>query len=201
MKKVQIKSLFFGFLLGAIFTVIIVNYPNENKDLDSYALSQIESTTINNSKVYFYNKEIPLKNPLVSIKKADSKDSLLYIPMNEILEYMQFNVDIDHKENKISLTMNHHNNYQNMNNYNNYHNNHNTNNYCNNTYYKSIPSDISTEDADSQALDIMNNTGNWGYIEPLIPFMSKDGLQKTIDVYNSKHPDPSQHKILSDYKK
>lgn len=53
--------------------------------------------------------------------------------------------------------------------------------------------------ADATALDIMQRTGNWGYIETYFPTMSRQGIDAVVNCYNSKHPNPDEHKKASDY--
>lgn len=54
-------------------------------------------------------------------------------------------------------------------------------------------------DVDSQALDMMQRTGNWGYIEVYLPQMTNAGIDAVVNSYNSKHPNSSEHKKASDY--
>lgn len=53
--------------------------------------------------------------------------------------------------------------------------------------------------ADAQALDIMQRTGNWGYIEPYLPQMTNSGIDAVVNCYNSKHMNKNEHKKASDY--
>ena len=54
-------------------------------------------------------------------------------------------------------------------------------------------------DIDNKAIDIIQKTGNWTYIEPYLPYMSNEGIKNVVDIYNSKHMDVSEHKNASDY--
>ncbi|WP_129595774.1 hypothetical protein [Anaerophilus nitritogenes] len=177
MKKFQIKSLILGLLLGIIGTSIVLGFP---KTSTISSLEKIESATFSNSKVYFYGKEISLENPLIAIRKDGRSETQLYMPMKELLEYMQFNVEWNREDSSINLTMNTCNDYDNHNN-------------------TTIPSTIPQNEADIQALDIIQKTGNWPYIEPYLPLMSTDAIKKVVEIYNSKHIDSSEHKKASDY--
>ncbi|SNS61301.1 hypothetical protein SAMN05446037_101476 [Anaerovirgula multivorans] len=168
MKKIHIKSLVLGLVIGIVGITTV------------FSTSEIKSATFSDSKVYFYGNEIPLKNSLVLIEKEGNSDAQLYMPMKELLEYMQFNVQWNSSDSSVNLTMNAYNGYDNSNNAN-------------------IPLDIETTDADKKALDIIQRTGNWGYIEPYLPYMSSDGIKKSVEIYNSKHMNPSEHKKASDY--
>lgn len=168
MKKIDVKSLILGIVIGTIGMTT------------AFASSGIKSATFSNAKVYFYGKEVPLKNALVSVVKEGSSDAQLYMPMRELLEYMQFNVQWNSRDGSVHLTMN----------------GSNSHNHPNNV---KIPSDINATDADKKALDIIQKTGNWGYMEPYLPYMSTDGIKKAVEIYNSKHMDPSEHKKASDY--
>ncbi|AOT71870.1 stalk domain-containing protein [Geosporobacter ferrireducens] len=165
MKKLDIKSLIFGVIIGTLGVTTV------------FAAGGIKSATYSNSKVYFYGNEILLENPLVTIVKDGSSDGQLYMPMRELLEYMQFKVEWNSEDGSVNLTMNGGNNYKTI----------------------EVPSDISKNEADTKALDIMQKTGNWGYIEPYLQYMSTDGIEKVVQLYNSKHINPSEHKKASDY--
>jgi len=145
-----------------------------------FASTGIKSAALSDAKVFFYGKEIHLKDPLVQIVQEGSSDVKLYMPMREILEYMQFEVNWDSKTNSVNLSMH---------------------DYSDQSSRNDIlkQSDISTDEADSKAADIMQKTGNWGYIEPYLPLMSKEGIEKVVEIYNSKHVNPSEHKKASDY--
>lgn len=60
-------------------------------------------------------------------------------------------------------------------------------------------SDSTRSGLDAQALDIMQRTGNWGYIAGYLPEMTNAGIDAVVECYNSKHLDPSEHKKASDY--
>lgn len=137
----------------------------------------IKSASINNSKVYFNGNEINLKKPLVTVVKDENSEAQLYMPMDELLEYMHFKVEWNSKDNAVYLTMNGQNNQENL----------------------EGTADIPQNEADSKAIEIMQNTGNWGYIENYLPHMSDDGIKKVVEIYNSKHINQSEHKKATDY--
>ncbi|WP_432405534.1 hypothetical protein [Wukongibacter sp. M2B1] len=180
MKKFQIKSLILGLLLGIIGTSLVLGASKTSEASTISSLEKIESAAFSNSKVYFYGKEISLKNPLVIIRKDGSSETQLYMPMRELLEYMQFNVEWNSEDSSVNLTMNGYTGYDNHNN-------------------TAIPSTITKNEADIKALDIIQKTGNWQYIEPYLPHMSTDAIEKVVEIYNSKHINSSEHKKASDY--
>lgn len=165
MKKFDIKSLIVGLVIGTIGVSTV------------FATGEIKSATISNSKVYFYGNEVKLKDPLIEIVKDGSSEAELYMPMRELLEYMQFKVELNSKDSSVNLTMNGNNNPKNI----------------------EVTPDISKNQADKKAIEIIQKTGNWGYIEQYIPYMSADSVKKVVEIYNSKHMNPSEHKKASDY--
>ncbi len=178
MKKFNIKSFICGLLVGTISVIT------------AFAAGGIKSAVYSNSKVYFYGNEVSLKNSLVAIEKDGSTDSQLYMPMRELLEYMNFNVEWNSNDGSVNLTMKG-NNADSEN-----------NDYYNGTYnggYDKPTSSISQKEADTRAIDIINRTGNWSYIEPYLPYMSPDGIKEAVEIYNSKHMNESEHKKAEDY--
>ncbi|MGH4121902.1 MAG: DUF4352 domain-containing protein [Clostridium sp.] len=165
MKKFDFKSLVLGLVIGTIGVSTV------------FAAGEIKSATISKSKVYFYGNEVKLKNPLISIVKDGSSKSQLYMPMSELLEYMQFKVECNSKDNSVNLTMNGDNSNKNM----------------------EVTPDISKNQADTKAIAVMQKTGNWRYIQPYLSYMSGDGIKRVVEIYNSKHINSSEHKKASDY--
>lgn len=53
--------------------------------------------------------------------------------------------------------------------------------------------------SDVKALDIMQRTGNWGYIVIYLPEMTNAGIDAVVNSYNSKHPNSNEHKKASNY--
>lgn len=168
MKKIDTKSFILGIVIGALGITA------------TFASGEIKSATFSNAKVCFYGNEVPLKNSLISVVKDSSSNAQLYMPMRELLEYMQFNVQWNSHDGSVNLTMNNNNNHINPNN-------------------TEIPLDSSVDNIDKKALDIIQKTGNWEYIEPYLSHMSPDGIKRAVEIYNSKHINPSEHKKASDY--
>ncbi|WP_353095936.1 M56 family metallopeptidase [Tissierella praeacuta] len=56
---------------------------------------------------------------------------------------------------------------------------------------------MSGDNVDSRALAMMQANGMWKYTEPLFPYMSNDGIDKVVTLYNQKHQ--GQEKNPSDY--
>jgi len=52
--------------------------------------------------------------------------------------------------------------------------------------YDACPSTLTTAEADRRSADIMQRTGNWGYIEPYIPYLSEEGVARVECIYKSK---------------
>lgn len=182
MKKLDIKSLIIGAILGTTGVSTV------------FAAGEIKSTKINSSKVYFCGNEINLKNPLIEVVKSGDSEAQLYMPMKDVLEYMQFKVDWNDKSNSVNLTMNNCNNRCNSS----FKNGCSNGNKNNNINTKVSPN-ISKNEADSKAVEIIQKTGNWSYVESYLPYMSPEGIKKVVEIYNSKHMNPSEHKKASDY--
>lgn len=161
---------FRGFLVGVLFCSLVTT---------AYAANQIHSANYSDAKIYFYGQEVSITAQLAIIEEtgADSAPKL-YFPA-ELMEYMQFDIAWDKEKNTISLTMNADSeDYQ----------------------YPSNPSTLPTmSDIDKTAIDLMQRTGNWGYIESYLPQMSRAGVDAVVNCYNAKHQDPKEHKKASDY--
>lgn len=142
------------------------------------AVTSIRSAEYSPAKVYFYGEEIPLKDSLVLITAEGEANGKLYMPVRELLEYMNFQVEWDNKDKAVYLTMN--------------------GNTGNNGTADNLDA-LPQNEADETALDIMQRTGNWSYIEPYLPYLSREGIDAVVASYNSKHMNPSEHKRASDY--
>lgn len=185
MKKFDIKSIAVGLVIGMIGASVVFVAEKTNQttisekksDTVYAAAAGIKSATISNDKVYFNGKEIKLEKPLVRVVKDGSSKAELYMPMNELLEYMNFKVEWDSKVDSVYLTMNGQNNQKNV----------------------EIAPNISKNEADAKAIETIQKTGNWGYIENLLPHMSSDGIEKVVEIYNSKHTNVSEHKKSCNY--
>lgn len=153
MKKFDIKSLILGFIIGTIGITTI------------FAAGGIKSAEFNSSKVYFYGKEVPLKSQLVSIVKDGESNVQIYMPMKELLEYMNFVVEWNKEDNSINLTMK-----------------------GNNGNINYDPSKLSPSEADKKCLTLMEGSGTWGpEINMLIPYMTPDGVEKVVTIYLDRH--------------
>lgn len=182
MKKFDIKSLLIGLVVGAI--VVSAGFATTKTKSPTIKVAnavstgeKVNSVTVSNSKVYFNGNEINLKKPLIEVKKEDNSEPQLYMPIDELLEYMQFKVEWNKKENAVNLTMK----------------NQNINKSSENL------TNMNMNEVDNKAIDIMQKTGNWGYVEPYFEHMSKEGIEKVVEIYNSKHINSSEHKKASDY--
>lgn len=58
-------------------------------------------------------------------------------------------------------------------------------------YYNTTGADVN-----ARALTLMQRTGMWKYVVPLFPYMSNEGIDNVVAVYNQKH---TKKKISSDY--
>lgn len=198
MKKINLQSLIAGLLIGGISTSAFLLYREKTINLnnkDNYQTASVEEVgkivtanadysnlaqqiKMNNIKVYFNGKEVQLEKPLAILKKDDSSEEELYMPVDEILEYMNFKVQWNKEDNAVYLTMGQYNDAD-----------------------ENTDLNISDNDADAKAIEIIQKTGNWGYVEEYIPHMSNSGIDKIVGIYNSKHMNPAEHKKASDYYK
>ena len=198
MKKINLKSLIAGLLIGGISTSTFLLYREKTMNLNNKDNCQTasvekvekivtsnadysdlaEQIKMNNIKVYFNGKEVQLEKPLAILKKDDSSEEELYMPVDEILEYMNFKVQWNKEDNAVYLTMGQYNDAD-----------------------ENTDLNISDNDADAKAIEIIQKTGNWGYVEEYIPHMSNSGIDKIVGIYNSKHMNPAEHKKASDYYK
>lgn len=62
-----------------------------------------------------------------------------------------------------------------------------------------ITADASNNEIDAEAMETLKKTGNWGYIEKYLPQMTPNGIEKVVEIYNSKHENSSEHKKATDY--
>ncbi|MCT4595873.1 MAG: stalk domain-containing protein [Anaeromicrobium sp.] len=168
MKKFDIKSIVLGIVIGTMGAYGASAMPT---------VKEIKSATDLNSKVYFYEKEVPLKSPLIAIEREGNDNIQVYMPVRELLEYMQFNVQWKSEDKSVHLTMN--------------------NNMSNNNMISPVVGNM--DEIDAKAISIIQKTGNWSYIEPYLPKLSPETIRKVVEIYNSKHQNPSEHKKASDY--
>ncbi|QAA32286.1 hypothetical protein [Clostridium manihotivorum] len=200
MKKFDLRIIFMGALIivlcGVIAFLTLDRKPVNNKDTDTNKSTEasketstnataissdgkIKSANFNNYKVYFNGKEIALNKPLVSIRSEKDSEPQLYMPFDEILKYMHFNIKVVEKNNAVYLTMGQKDQLD----------------------ASEDLSKLSGNEADLTAADIIQKTGNWSYIEKYLKYMTNDGIKKVVDIYNSKHDNAAEHKNAADYMK
>lgn len=168
MKKIDVKSLVLGLAIGVV-SVAGVSAVADNPDIKSVYTSP--------SKVYYYEQEIPLNDPLITVVREGHINEKTYMPVRELLEYMNFTVEWQEEDASIHLTMN---------------------NNMKNTYSQDSQLD-SNANVDSEVIRIITNTGNWGYVEPYLKDVSDDTIRQVVDIYNSKHSNKKEHKNADDY--
>lgn len=167
MKKFDLKSIALGL---AICTVGITTV---------FAANGIKSAAFNSSKINFYGQEVPLQNQLVSIVKDGDTIPQMYMPVRELLEYMNFIVEWNEKDSSINLTMKEDTkigkNVRNINN-------------NGVEYYNYVSSEISQSEADDKGIAIMSSSGTWGsQIDALLPYMTPTGVEKVVTIYLDRH--------------
>jgi hypothetical protein len=203
MKKFDVKSMVLGLGIGIIGALSVwgvqeiksttINKVNDSavfatvgtkaaatsnsKVTNDFRAGETKVATISNAKVYFNGNEVKLKNPLITVSGDGSSEEQLYMPMSELLEYMQFKVEWNSKDSSVNLTMNGQDSNKNT----------------------EVTSYSSDNEIDTKAIEVIQKTGNWKYIEPYLSDMSADGITKVVEIYNSKHMNPSEHKKASDY--
>ena len=96
MKKFDFKSMVLGFVIAIIgvTAVLTVN-----------AASYIRSASFSQARVYWLGQEVPLENPLVSVLVEGETNAKLYMPLRELLEFMNVFVEWDGENNSVNLTM------------------------------------------------------------------------------------------------
>ena len=196
MRKYDLKSVFLGFVIAfvGLTAVYTVN-----------ATSSIRSASYSQTKVYWLGQEIPLENPLVSVVAEGETNARLYMPLRELLEFMNFIVEFDGQNNKVNLSMRGLTGNVSADS-SAYSNNNQTQPYAWDSTgiysggYSEDPATLSQAEADRRAVDIMQRTGNWSFIEPYLPHMSNEGITRMVDIFNSKRPNhPHQHRNARDY--
>ena len=147
MKKFDFRSMAIGFAI-AIFGAAAVFTVN--------ASSQISSASFAATRVFFYGNEVLLKNPLVSIVTEGETDARLYMPLRELLEYMDFIVEWDGQNDSVNLTMRD----------------------------SQESGGYAQTEADERALAIITMSGTWGpEIDLLIPQMSPDAVYEMVSIF------------------
>jgi len=191
MKQLNLKIAVVGFLIGTIGMTTV------------FAAGEIRSASFSSARVYFYGREVPLENQLVLITNEGETNARLYMPMRELLEFMNFIVEWDGENNSVNLTMR---------------------GGPGNTEpgvsagtqsgyvqprawdgrgvydggYDEHPSELTLSEAGRRAVDIMQRTGNWSFIEPYLPYISNADIQRMVDIFNSRQ-NTSRQRRASDY--
>ena len=93
MKKLDIKSVLVGFIIATVGVSTV------------FASSGIRSAEFSSVKVYFYGVQVPISGQMVLITKNGESNAQMYMPVREVLEYMNFIVEWDAANNAINLTM------------------------------------------------------------------------------------------------
>lgn len=154
----------------------------------------IKNATLRNSssKVYFYGKEVKLEQPLLAVKLEGNQEEKLYMPLREILEYMNFNVEWNSQDSSVNLTMK-----QQMGKSTNMNNTTNENGQY--TGGVACPIDLTKGSLEENLIQMMQMTGNWRYVEPYLDKVDEETLREIVKIYNSKHANPAEHKVVEDY--
>jgi len=172
--KFDLKSTMIGIAIGILCTSSI-SIASDNPNIQ-----KVENAFINNSKVFFYKQEIPMKNTLIEVVNTKDSTSQLYMPLDDILEYMHFKVEWTQDTDTVNLTMN-------------------TNPINSTNIIDNTPSEQPATELDSYAIELMTTTGNWRYVEPYFAELSNSAIQRIVSIYNSKHPNVSEHKDADQY--
>lgn len=165
MKSFNVKSLVCGLLLGALGTIGISTV---------YASGDIKLAKYENIKVSFNNSSVPLRNSLVSVVKNGENDANIYMPVTEILEYLGYNAKWNPSEHSINISTNNEKKS--------------ANSTCDekkiaNSLQNPDNKNIAKNQGDKLALEFMQKTGNWSYVEPLFPYMTPEGVKDVVDLY------------------
>ena len=184
MKKFDFKSVVLGFVI-AFIGLTVAHTVNAANFIREASFSQV--------KLYWLGQEVPLENPLISIVADGDTEAILYMPVREFLEFMNFVVEYDVQNDRVNLSMI------------GMAGDSQTQPYAWNGIgvysggYSEHPSTLSQAEVDRRAADIMQRTGNWSYVEPYLPYMSNQGITRMVNIFNSKRPNPRQHRNAQDY--
>lgn len=210
MIKFDVKSIILGLVIGVIgVSIVFVGLGGKTvaiSEKEAVAVTEekkIRSAAINNDKVYFNGNDIKLKKTLVTIVKDGDTEPQLYMPVDELMEYIHFKVEWNRNDNAVYLTMNGQNNQESIESTPNISENE-TNTEAIETTKRiqkgmEITADASNNEIDAEAIETMKKTGNWGYIEKHLPHMTANGIEKVVEIYNSKRANSSEHKKATDY--
>lgn len=155
MKSFNLKSLICGLLIGTIGTIGITSV---------FASGTIKSAQYEEGNISFNGSIIPLKNSLVSVVKNGENESKIYMPAEEVLEYLGYNVECADSKHLINISTRHLR--------------------CKDSIEECSVSN--KNEVDKQALEIMQKTGNWNYVKPLFPSMTSEGVQAVVNLYIQK---------------
>lgn len=185
MKKINIKSTLLGFVAGALCVSTV------------YAGGVMFSVSESKMNLKMNGEVIPFNHAILSIKKDSKGPAVNYVPLNDLLAFMNMKGTLakDGKTIEIGIYSNFQMNstgfvYE--------------KNYISPDEYAAsdkILKNMTQEDADGTALELIQMTGNWSYVELYLPLMSKKGIDEVVKIYNSKHSNKSEHKNAADYYK
>ncbi len=173
MFKIDLKSLVLGLTLG-LLCVGTVTIASEDP-----ALEKVKCVYFNDSKVYYNQNEVPLNHKLIEAVSPDGSEAVLYMPLEEIMTYFNFDVEWNQDVDTVILSM------QDFS--------------QTNEGSQNMALDLTTSELENNAIKLIQRTGNWDYIEPYLDDLSDDVVREVIRIYNSKHNDISEHKKISDY--
>lgn len=91
MKKLDVKSLAAGFILGTLGITTV------------FAATGIQSASLSDTKVTLNGAALPLGQPLISVIMENEESANLYVPANELLEKLGYTVHYDDAKNTIYL--------------------------------------------------------------------------------------------------
>lgn len=190
MKKMHYRSVLTGFVAGALCMSL------------TFAGGTKFTASPSSVKLKMFGEEIPMSSPVLNVVKDNKGKAVRYVPLDELLDYMNLEGTLSKDGKTIAIGIdskwmsNGMNNGMNNGSY---------------TYQKNYlsPDEVAAvseyfqgltqEEADAEAIDLIQKTGNWRYVESYLPLMSHKGIDKVVKIYNSKHPNKSEHKKASDY--
>lgn len=173
MFKIDLKSLVLGLAFG-VLCVGSVTLASEDPELE-----EVQCVYYNDSKVFFNENEIPLEHKLIEAVSPDGTEAILYMPLDEIMTYMNFDVEWNEDVDTVILSMGGYNQKT--------------------SEHENEVLDLTISELESNAIKLIQRTGNWDYIEPYLDDLSEDVIREIVRIYNSKHQNVSEHKKASDY--
>lgn len=91
MKKIDVKSLAAGFIIGTLGVTTV------------FAAAGIKSAVLNSTKVTLNGTSLPLSKSLISVTMDDEQAPSLYAPVNELLEQLGYTVHYDSVNDTVNL--------------------------------------------------------------------------------------------------